>query len=99
MSVISEVKVRGFLCSSCNCSVFLCEIVALLSVDLFCFLNGFCTPKNCDQFAELCHELGCSSAMEHVLAMLQALVFNHKHENQENPVCQEVLCFSSGTVV
>lgn len=34
------------------------------------------------------------SAMEHV----QALVFNHKHENQENPVCQEVLCFSSGTV-
>lgn len=39
MSVISEVKVRCFLCSSCNCSVFLCEIVALLSVNLFCFFK------------------------------------------------------------
>lgn len=70
-------------------------LVSIFSV----FLSEFCPPTNCDQFAELRHELGCSSAVEHVLAMSQAPVFNHKHENQENPVCQEVLCFSYGTTV
>lgn len=97
VKVPSEVEVQLFLCSFYNCSNFLCENVAPTDVSIFIlfFFNRFVCWKK-PQFTKLCQDLRSSLAIEHVLTILQALVFSHKHENQENPVCQEVLCFSCG---
>lgn len=102
VKVPSEVEAQPFLCSFCNCSNFLCKNVALTGVRffvcLFWFFYRFCTLKNgsLQNFAQTLEVY--SLAVEHVLTMSQALVFSHKHENQENPVCWEVLCFCCGTI-
>lgn len=95
--VPSGVEAQLFLCSFYNCSNFLCEYVVLMGVSLFIlfFLIGLYDEKQ--QFAKRCQDSRYSLAVEPVLTMSQALALTHKDENQENPVCQEVLCFSCGT--